>query len=103
MNDETDMQLLLKERNSTQSAIHLADEYLEYIYISDLIISQASASHQSLLHQRASLGSSRNRMLSIINRIPGVNSLMRSIQNRRNKDKLHFVFLFIIVLLLVLL
>ena len=86
--EEDDMQYLLKERNSTQTAIHMADEYLKYmICVFGLSTSQASSSHQALLSQRNTLSSSHNKMMAIINRVPGVNSLIKNIQNKSSKDK----------------
>lgn len=87
MDDESDMQLLLKERNSVQNSLHLADEFFEYRFYSVFECSQASVSHRSLLHQRKTLGFSKDKMLSIINRVPGINSLMRYIHNRQGREK----------------
>ena len=81
------MQYLLKERNSTQTAIHMADEYLKLMILLLFIHSQAATSHQSLLSQRTTLSSSHNKMMAIINRVPGVNSLIKGIQNKKSKDK----------------
>ena len=86
--EEDDMQYLLKERNSTQTSIHMADEYLKYIFcLFGLFSSQASTSHQTLLSQRNTLSSSHNKMMAVINRVPGVNSLIKNIQNKSSKDK----------------
>ncbi|KAK8818082.1 hypothetical protein WA556_005903 [Blastocystis sp. ATCC 50177/Nand II] len=74
--DDDEMKDLIKERSAVRSALHMADEY----------IGQAASSHQSLLDQRRRLANSQHRILSIVNRIPGVNSLMRNIQNKKGKD-----------------
>ena len=93
--EEDDMQYLLKERNSTQTAIHMADEHLKYmICVFGLSASQASSSHQALLSQRNTLSSSHNKMMAIINRVPGVNSLIKNIQNKSSKDKYWLFILF---------
>ena len=76
--EDDEMNSLLKERGSVRNALHMADEYL----------GRAADSHQSLVDQRRRLVNSQHHILGIVNRIPGVNTLMRSIQNKKSKDSL---------------
>lgn len=84
--DDDEMKDLIKERSAVRSALHMADEYIGFALRDPLMDSQAASSHQSLLDQRRRLANSQHRILGIVNRIPGVNSLMRSIQNKKGKD-----------------
>ena len=74
--EEDETQVLLKERGATQRSLQMADSFLE----------QASASHSALLDQRRRLQSSADKMLGMLNRIPIVNSVVRGIRNKKNKD-----------------
>ena len=84
--EDGEMKDLIKERSGVRNALHMADEYLGFSLLEPFTNSQASNSHQALLDQRRRLANSQHRILGIVNRIPGVNSLMRNIQNRKTKD-----------------
>lgn len=85
--EESEMQLLLKERGATSNSLRMADDYLEYRFQSFMIDSQASESHSLLVNQRNRLSMNRSRIGGMLSRFPVVNNLMNSIKDRRNRDK----------------
>ena len=50
--EESEMQLLLKERSAAHNSVMMADEYLKWIIFFVFMDSQASESHSQLLNQR---------------------------------------------------
>ena len=82
------MQLLLKERSAAHNSVMMADEYLKWVMsFAPIKSSQASESHNQLLNQRKRMESSKNRMSGMLNRFPMVNNLMRTITDKKNRDK----------------
>ena len=86
--EESEMELLLKERGSAQHSIQMADSYIEFSFVFFFyLISQASESHSMLVNQRNRLSTNRSRISTITTRFPIMNKIMNSIKDRRNRDK----------------
>ena len=95
--EESEMELLLKERGSAQHSIQMADSYIEFSFVFFFyLISQASESHSMLVNQRNRLSTNRSRISTITTRFPIMNKLMDSIKDRRNRDKYDYYLAFII-------
>ena len=86
--EQSEMQLLLKERGSTHNSIQMADEYLECVLFCQVMNRQASESHSLLINQRNKLSLNRGRIGGILTRFPVVNDLMKSIKNHKNRDNI---------------
>ncbi|GBG25980.1 Golgi SNAP receptor complex member 1-1 [Hondaea fermentalgiana] len=68
--------LLIREQDSIQNATHAAGN----------IIDQASAVHGELLSQRARFMGTTDRLVDMGRRVPGINTLIKRIQDKRTRD-----------------
>ena len=74
--EESEISTLLKERGAIHSSLQMADSYLD----------QAVESHNQLIGQRRRLESSRGKVMGLISRLPVIDSLVKAIGDKRNRD-----------------